>query len=192
MDRDDQLLRGIADGATSPAALEERTGLTHATVWRGLHRLEESGHVFSPARSVYRLSALGQTALSLPRQEPAMPQPADGAPDVEPRSTSAMDGSVLQARPRHPVERDAATDHHDGDRQAQPGVVAGAIATRTFGWGQLVAVILVFLGVVVVVVGIVRIVGIVLADRGAAGPAPVLGDAPPQPASYLPPWANWG
>jgi hypothetical protein len=42
MDRDDLILRGIADGATNPAALEARTGLTHATVWRGLHQLEPS------------------------------------------------------------------------------------------------------------------------------------------------------
>ncbi len=70
MDRDDLLLRAIAEGATTSAALAARTGLSPASVWRGLRRLIGSGHVFSPARGVYRLTASGERVLGLPGGEP--------------------------------------------------------------------------------------------------------------------------
>jgi len=70
MDRDDLLLRAIAEGATTSAALAARTGLSPASVWRGLRRLMGSSHVFSPARGVYRLTASGERVLALPGGEP--------------------------------------------------------------------------------------------------------------------------
>ena len=102
-----------------------------------------SGHVFSPARSVYRLTALGETALALAGQEPTIPQPADDAPDVEPRSISTMDSSVVPAQPLQPVQRDADTEHRDDDREAHPGVAGLPALAGTFGWGKVVALIIV-------------------------------------------------
>ena len=90
MNRDDLLLRGLADGATSPAALTDRTGLTLSSVKRGLRHLSTTGHVFSPARGTYRLTTLGATVLARPEQDPPAAASrsvdrADDRPPVEPR-----------------------------------------------------------------------------------------------------------
>lgn len=71
MERDDLLLRAIAEGATSSAALAERTGLSPASVWRGLRRLMASEYVFSPTRGIYRLTASGERVLAPHGGDPA-------------------------------------------------------------------------------------------------------------------------
>jgi hypothetical protein len=64
MNRDELLLRGLSDGATSTVELAERSGLPPSTVHRGLRHLIKSGHVYNPTYSVYRLTGLGQSVAS--------------------------------------------------------------------------------------------------------------------------------
>ena len=71
MERDELLLRGLSDGATSTVKLAERSGLPPSTVHRGLRHLIKTGHVFSPRYSVYRLTGLGQTVAGAPGSTPA-------------------------------------------------------------------------------------------------------------------------
>jgi DNA-binding IclR family transcriptional regulator len=54
MDRDDLLLRAIAEGATTSAALAARTGLSPASVWRGLRRLMGSSQGLAAGWRHYR------------------------------------------------------------------------------------------------------------------------------------------
>jgi hypothetical protein len=97
MERDDLLLRAIAEGATKSAALAERTGLSPASVGRGLRRLIASGHVFSPARGVYRLTSSGEHVLASPGRgaAPAVPAPqAAPEPTEQPSSPARAEGGV--------------------------------------------------------------------------------------------------
>ncbi len=85
MYRDDLILQGIAAGATSTATLAEHTGISTASVWRGLRRLMGSGQVFSPVRGVYRLTPSGAALLDLPdRVPPAALEPSAGGADDKP------------------------------------------------------------------------------------------------------------
>ena len=102
MERDDLLLRGIAEGATSSAALAARTGLSLASVWRGLHRLIGSGHVFAPTRGAYRLTALGAQVLA----PSAGPDPTSDPAD---RESAVRVGATAQAPDALASEAGAAT-----------------------------------------------------------------------------------
>ncbi len=169
MDRDDRLLRAIAEGATSSAALAERTGLSPASVWRGLHRLSGSGYVFSPTRGVYRLTAVGARVLA-----------PSGAPDPssDPAVQESPAGTFVAARaPALPAQEDSAptiAPQPEPKRTPPPGDGApaenGARMPDWLRWSGLVA-----LGV-----GVVAFLYAV-AQPPAPAPPPAV---PPQPVGW--------
>ncbi len=113
MDRDDLILRAIAEGATTSAAVAARTGLTPASVWRGLRHLSRTGHVFSPTWAVYRLTASGERVLALPAGDPSAASEgteelagrrsaaasAIGVPDPQSPSRRVVASAELRAHP---------------------------------------------------------------------------------------------
>jgi hypothetical protein len=163
MERDDLLLRAIAEGSTSSAALAGRTGLSPASVWRGLRRLTASEYVFSPVRGFYRLTASGERVLAAPGGEPA------DARDGRPPSTSP--GALVA--PSIP-ERDR-------------GVSSGQASVPTDGPATVPA-WLVGGGLVALGVGIIALV-VALARRLAPAPPPVV---PPTPAAWPSDGQIWG
>jgi hypothetical protein len=114
MDRDDLLLRAIAEGATSSAALAVRTSLSPASVWRGLRRLVAAEYVFSPARGVYRLTASGERVL-----EPT------GAPERETQDTDP--------RAPEPTERPASRAGTEDRPALRAWLVGGALVALGVG-----------------------------------------------------------
>ena len=191
MYRDDLILGGLAGGATSTATLAEYTAMSTASVWRGLSRLIESGHVFSPLRGVYRLSATGEALLGRPDGEPpaAPEQAATGADDqplVEPGPlvTPGSSGSGPAGR-------------HDAPEHDEAAVAPASVAlAHRFGRRALV-----LGGVGIAVGGVAVAVGVgialgqlrlaALATQRAAPPPSVAPEQAVQPAVYVPPWANW-
>ena len=113
MDRDDLILRAIAEGATTSAEVANRAGLTPASVWRGLRHLIRAGQVFSPTWAVYRLTASGKRVLAMPEREPsAAPEGTDelagqrsaavsaiGVPDPQSSSSRVVAAAELGAHP---------------------------------------------------------------------------------------------
>jgi biotin operon repressor len=183
MYRDDLILQGIEAGATSTATLAERTGMSPATVWRGLQRLMGSGHVFSPVRGVYRVTASGAAALGLsdgePPAVPEQPTLAAGDQPLVETGSSVTPGS----RQSGSGDRLDAPDHCDAD-----GAPAAVSRVGWFDWRAFGA------GVVVAIGGLVlgRLVLALLAIR-RAGPPP--SEAPPGPAqasAYQSVWPGFG
>ncbi|HVA86809.1 MAG TPA: hypothetical protein VNF73_10905 [Candidatus Saccharimonadales bacterium] len=184
MYRDDLILGGLAGGATSTATLAEYTAMSTASVWRGLSRLIESGHVFSPLRGVYRLSATGEALLGRPDGEPpaAPEQAATGADDqplVEPGPlvTPGSSGSGPAGR-------------HDAPEHDEAAVApASATIARWFGRGALAV------GGVGIAVGgfaLGRHLLAALAARQAAPPPPVAPEEAVQPATSQSVWPGIG
>lgn len=135
MYRDDLIIQGLAAGATSTATLAKRSGLSTASVGRGLQRLMMSGRVFSPLRGVYRLTASGQALLGQPDQErPALPEPS---------AETASDQSLLKPEPlvtsgSHqggPDEQPGTMEHHDADAVPASPALARRFDWRAFGVG---------------------------------------------------------
>ncbi len=138
MNRDDLLLGGIADGATSPAALTDRTGLTLSSVKRGLRHLITTGHVFSPARGTYRLTTLGATVLARPEQDPpagasrSVDRAAD-RPPVEPRPrVIAMGASATTTSVARPASPSSAST------VARPAFVVGGVLVPADGLSHVI------------------------------------------------------
>jgi hypothetical protein len=183
MYRDDLILQGLAAGASSTATLAKMTGISTASVWRGLRRLMQADQVFSPVRGVYRLTPSGAALLVLPdRVPPAALEPsaggADDKPLVEPGPLVTPAGSRSGPGGRHD-----ATEHD----HAAVAPASGAITGR-FGCGAIA-----LGGVVIALGGLVlgRHLLAVLAARLAAPRASVASDEAVQPAVYVPPWSNW-
>jgi biotin operon repressor len=182
MYRDDLILQGIAAGASSTATLAEMTGISTASVWRGLYRLRQSGQVFSPVRGVYRLTPSGAALLVLPDPvPPAALEPstlaADDEPLVEPGPLVTAAGSRSEPGGRHD-----ATEHDD----AAVAPASASIAGR-FDWGSFgVGVVLVLGGLALGRLGLAR-----LSSRQDALPRSEPPEEATQPGTYVPPWANW-
>ncbi len=173
MYRDDLILRAIAGGASSTATIAEYTGISTASVWRGLHRLMESGHVFSPVRGVYRLTASGAALLG--EAERAMPAPADrSAEAAEVRPTTVSPGRGQSG----PGERHDAVERPQGDTVPAPAATVWGI-----DWRDIVALGIIVLGAVALAV---------LAVRWSVPARPVPPEQPPQLGGYRPPWPGIG
>jgi hypothetical protein len=82
MTRDELLLDTLAKGESSTAALALATGLGERTCRYGLRRLAEEGYVWSPARGLYRLTAVGRTIAGelVQPSPPATSEPPGSAP----------------------------------------------------------------------------------------------------------------
>ena len=181
MDRDDLLLRAIADGATTSAEVADRTGITPSSVWRGLRHLVGTGHVFSPARGVYRVTALGARVLALPDREPST---TSERPRDRVDRGSLVDSSVSAPEPG-PATRQApptAETEPDPERTEPEGSARAEGRSTVRAW--LVGSALVALGV-----------GVIALLSGVARPAA------PAPPAAAPPlsggwpyngWQGWG
>jgi biotin operon repressor len=187
----DLILQGIAAGATSTATLAEHTGISTASVWRGLCRLKQSGQVFSPIRGVYRLTPSGAALLVLPdRVPPAALEPsaggADDKPLVEPGPLVTAGGSGSGSGGRHD-----AMDPHEDDA----ALPFAAIASR-FDWGAFA-----LGGVVIALGGLVlgrHLLAVLAAQRAAlaaqrAAPRPsVATEEAARPRPSQPQWPGVG
>lgn len=71
--REEAILLALADGKpVGSRALAVRLGTNDRRIRRGLRRLLQDGHVFSPAHGVYRITALGAAVLiPIPESLPA-------------------------------------------------------------------------------------------------------------------------
>jgi biotin operon repressor len=176
MHRDDLILQGLAAGAMSTATLAEHTGISTASVWRGLRRLMQSGQVFSPVRGIYRLTPTGAALLVLPdRVPPAAPEPSAGAADDQPLVIPASSQTG-------PGDRPDAMDDREGEIAAASASIAGHFDWGAFGVG------------VVLVLGVLALSRLGLALLAARQDAPPRSEPPEesaQPGAYVPPWANW-
>jgi hypothetical protein len=182
MDRDDLLLRAIAEGATTSAALAARTGLSPASVWRGLRRLMGSSHVFSPTRGVYRLTASGELVLTLPGGEPPA---APGRATHHTGPESLVASSVPQQDP-DPAAR------HAGGPTAEPRPAPEQTelpGSRT--WTERRATVRAWLvggALVVLGVGAIALLAAVARPPAPAPPAVI----PPPPAAWPYSGQSWG
>jgi len=176
MYRDDLILQGIAAGASSTATLAEMTGISTASVWRGLCRLRQAGQVFSPVRGAYRLTPSGAALLVLPdRVPPAALEPSADPADDQPLVTPASSQSGPGDRP-----------DTKGDREGEIAPASASVAGR-FDWGAFgVGVVLVLGGLALGRLGLA-----LLAARQDAPPPSEPPEEPAQPGAYVPPWANW-
>ena len=173
MYRDDLILRAIAAGATSTATIAERTGISTASVWRGLHRLIGSGHVFSPVRGIYRLTDSGAALLGLADGErPAAAERSEEAAEDRPPSVSPGRGQS------GPGER------HDALHQPQDDAAPTSAATAWgLDWRAIVALGVIVLGALALAVR---------ALRWSVPAPPVPPEQPPQLGGYRPPWPGIG
>ena len=183
MYRDDLILQGLATSATSTATLAKRTGLSPASVGRGLQRLMEAGQVFSPVRGRYRLTAAGEALL----------RPADGDPAGTPAHAAEPASEPRPVEPEPPAVPDGGQIGSDerGAAVQQPGAAGAAPAdplSRRFDWLALA------LGVVLALGGLALIrLGMAILAAHTAGLRP---SAPPakltQPAAPPPFWLGVG
>jgi hypothetical protein len=162
----------MAAGASSTATLAKMTGISTASVWRGLCRLRQAGQVFSPVRGIYRLTPSGAALLVLPDRVP----PAE----LEPSAVPADDQPLV-----HPANSQSGP----GDRPDAKGETApssSSIANR-FDWGTF------GFGVVFVLGGLAlgRLGLVLLAARHDAPPPFEPPEESAQPGAYVPDWANW-
>lgn len=182
MYRDDLILEGLGAGATRTATLADYTGLSTASVGRGLHRLTKAGHVFSPVRGVYRLTASGEALLGLPDGETAAApeHSAEAASDQDPVQPEPLVG--LGSRQLGPENQHTVLEHQEED--AAPT----SLMDRWFDRGAFrVAVVLVLAGLV--------LGGLVLAafaPRLAAQPPSMPPEPPGQPVGPRPFWLGVG
>lgn len=177
MYRDDLILQGIAAGAVSTATLAEHTGISTASVWRGLRRLRQSGQVFSPARGVYRLTDSGAALLGLPDRVPAaLEQSAEAAHD---QPLAGLQSTIAAGN------GEIGPDRHQNAMDPREGVAAlafAAIASK-FDWGALAV------GMVIALGGL----GLaVLAARRAATRPSVSPEEGPKPRASQPVWPGVG
>jgi hypothetical protein len=183
MYRDDLIPQGIAAGASSTATLAEHTGISTASVGRGLRRLRQSGQVFSPMRGVYRLTPSGAALLVLPDRVP----PAALDPSAVPADDQPLVGPgplVIPASSQTGLgDRPDAIDDPDGETAPTSASIAGR-----FDWGAIA------LGGVVIALGglVLGWLGLDLrAARQDAPPPSEPPEEPAQPGAYVPPWSNW-
>ena len=169
MDRDDQILHGLAKGATSTATLAASTGLSGSSVGRGLRRLIECGQVFSPVRGRYRLTAAGEALLG----------PADGEP------AGTLEHSAETMDDQGPDVPESRAAPHAGQR---PGTAPADPLARQFDWPA------VALGVVLALGGVslVRLLMAILGTHTAVRPPSAPPARPPQPAAPPPVWPGMG
>lgn len=180
MYRDDEILQGLARGATSTATLADATGLSTASVGRGLARLMEAGHVFSPVRGVYRLTASGEALLGPPGED----RPAHAVGTASPPSSVQPEPPVAPDTGQSGTdERGAAMRKLDAPRAAPADPLV-----RRFDWPA------VALGVVLTLGGLAltRLVLAVLAAHTAAWPPSAPPAEPTQPAVAPPFWLGMG
>ena len=162
MERDDLLLHALAEGATGSAALAARTGLSPASVWRGLRHLMDTGHVFSGTRGVYRLTPLGEAVLAA----------LSGTGGAGPARMTHETG------PGSPVVASIPEPDH--------GAAAGAVAAV---WGDRVPVGIWLVGGALVALGVGVIAHLAtVARRPAPAPPPV---PPPAPIGWPYSGQNW-
>jgi hypothetical protein len=177
MYRDDLILQGIAAGATSTATLAEHTGISTASVWRGLRRLMGSSHVFSPARGVYRLTDSGAALLGLPDGVPAAPEQSAEATHDQP--LAGLQSIITPGNGQiGPDRHHDAMDPHEGDA----ALPFAAIASR-FDWGALAVGVVIALGALGLAV---------LAARRAAPRPSMSPEEGPKPRASQPVWPDIG